>query len=515
MDKKIFLLAAAGIILSGMKKATTPNNGGGGTGGGHEGAPGPGVQTPDPIGGAIKGAVGSGLSAAAAAGLAAIKGALGVGTASAGADAGLATTTAGTAHEGAAASGAAAGGGAAHEGASGFVGTAGTAHEGVAGAAASGEAAADAAGLAGLSVASIAIVAIYVVVVIAVIIIVSVFAMNMKLKTAIGELSRRSVKDLHAFEIDLFAKIRASLDVAGDFQEVDVADLRFGPGGSRATFAYRPTPLKYNVTWMGADKPAVAMLRMFKQIRSLSLEYIHYRAHLLDNMGNGFYPDLYEHGFATNDVNASFNVALRRITDFAQSSPAARAATEAILPPANWGGYENLPLLDGQTQYSIAHPESLSYGRPTGSQWQAFGPAEWFVARDATPDTAYLGSPYGARLLQSVRLKALGEVMSLFQFDPTVVLAWEGYAHFVVNRLGINDVVSFYAPSGAEPWNGWTFYTNPAFFGAQVAFDVWEIRLPSASTRDDGIIPSTSGRVKRNAGVPVGDKRLGATWLVD
>jgi hypothetical protein len=494
-DKKLFILAGIGVLLSGMKKATTTSNSNAGSGGGHEGTPGPGVQTPDPIGGAITGAVGSGISAGAAAGLAALKAALATTTAAGGADAGIATTTAGAAHEGAAAGG--------------FIGGS---QPGAAGGAASGGVATGGA-LAGLSAASIAVVAVYVVVVVVVIIVTAIFAMNMKLKTAIGELTRRSVDDLHAFELDLFSKIRSSLDVAGDFQEVDVADMRL-QSGQRATFAYRPAPVKRSMqqpSWMGGDSPSVAILRMMKQIRAMSLEYVTYRARLLDNMGNGFYPDLYEHGFATNDVGASFNVSMMRITDFSQDGPAARAARISKLPPADWGGFESFPLLDGQTLYSVAHPESLSYGRPTGNQWAPGAtPREWNVARDASPDTAFVSSPLGTRLLQAARLKALGDVMSLFPYDPTVVFVWEPYARLIVNRLGINDVAHFYPASPSEPWNGWTFYTDPAFFGAQVAFDVWEIRVPAA-----GAPGATSRMMKRNAGVPLGDKRLGATWLAD
>ncbi len=512
MDKKLFILAGLGILFAGMKKSTTPPtpDGGGGT---TPGGPAPGVQTPDPVGGAlteatgaiIKGAGGTVASALAAALAKALAGGTAAGTAG---DAALATTTAGVAHEGAA----------------GITGASTTAGGATGGGGAAGGATATA--LAGLSAASIAIVAVYVAVVIVVIIVTAIFAANMKLKTAIGELTRRAGADLHDFEIELFERIRTSLNMFGDFTSLIVGDprLRFGtdPGG-RTTFAYRPRLLKAGTTgpeWMGADSPAVANLRMYKQIRALSLEYIHYRARLLDSMGNGFYPDLYERGFATNDVMASFNVALRRISDFAQAGAAARAATESTLPPADWGGFENFPLLDGQTTYSATHPESLSYGRPSSAQWSRTGPAEWFVARDASPDNAFLGSAYGTRLLQSARLKALSEVMALFRNDPTVVFgfgleglynAWAGYAHFVVNRLGISDVVYFYPGTAqSEVWNLWTFYTAPSFFGAQVAFDVWEIREPA------GTVTGASARMtKRNAGVPLDDKRLGATWLAD
>lgn len=475
MDKKLFLLAGVGILLSGMKRTPTvpPKNesGGGTTGGG----PAPGTAAPDPIGGAIKGAAGSALSAAAAAAIAAIKGALGTGGAAAGGGTAIATTTASTTHV--TAGGATSGGSAGGAIAGGVV----------------------------ASAASIAIAVVVVVIVIIAIIVFSIFGANIPLKTAIDLMARNGAIDLFKFELELFSKIRESVGMNGGFQQVDVQDPRMNGAslgtlaaivnhaplnvtGSRATFAYRPAP-GTKPEWMGGDSPSVAILRMFKQIRALSLEYLSFRARLLDSMGNGFYPDINPPGFATNKIGGGFS--------------AIQWGTGSS-PPADWGGFDQLPLLDGQTLYSINHPEVANLGRPSGSVASSSGPREWFVARDATPDTAFLSSPYGEQLLKAARLKALCDVMSLFALDVTVVGLWEDYARFVTGRLHLDTtMITFRAKSAAEPWNGWTFFTNSSFFGTTVAFDVWMIRVPSGNSR----------MFKRNAGVPLGDKRLGTTWI--
>lgn len=504
IDKKLFLIAAAGVLLAGMKSNSTPprtdggggGSGGGGTGGGGSGGGGSGGGLPtgipvdDPILGAIKGAIGAGATAGITALVGAIKTAVGGGTAAAGGGAAVAQTTASSTTV--TISTTSTGGG----------GTAG----GAGGAAASGGAIAG--GIVG-GAASIAVAVIVVIIVIVAIIVISIFVANITLKNAIGAMSRNGAIDLHLFELELFDKIRGSLTMPS-ITRVDVQDPRMNGmstgtlntfvnntpmnwNGVRATFQYNRIQKRAmaNPAWMGGDPLDVAMLRLYKQIRALSLEYINYRARLLDKMGNGFYPDIYGTDFATRAVNGSFAAVVGGIGNW---GPA---------PEADWGGFENFPLLDGQTEYSIAHPESGSCGRPCNYAHQAFGPREWFVARESSPDLSFATTPLGEQLLKAARLKALCEVVSLFAFDPTVVFAWEGYMPFVVQRLQIGDVVSLRAPTTSEPWNAWTFYTDPSFFGACVAFDVWMIRVPGGNSR----------MFKRNAGVPLGDKRLGATWI--
>jgi hypothetical protein len=237
-----------------------------------------------------------------------------------------------------------------------------------------------------------------------------------------------------------------------------------------------------------------------KQIRAISLEYLTFRGQLLNAMGRGYYPDIYGASWGLFDdftMNYAFNV---------------KRTANVYMEPSehpDWGGFAQLPLLDGQTLYSVTNPESGAYGRPTGYVAQAWGPREWFVARDATPDTAFLASPLGAQLLKAARLKALSEVMSLLYLDPTVVFVWEDYARFVVQRLGLtSDMVYFPERTAAEPWWGWCFVTQPSFFGTAVAFDVWKIRDPNNAQRPN------SHLIKRGAGVPLGDKRLNASWVL-
>lgn len=391
---------------------------------------------------------------------------------------------------------------------------------------ASGGGAGSAIAAASASAASIAVAVVVVVIVIIAIIVISVFTANMPFKRSFADMHYNSPLDFHGFEIELMRKCQQSIDMAGTFSEISISDPRLigwgaptvvrlaQPGqwslspGERLTMQYTPKnviPTKRNPAtpkpeWMGGDSPSVAILRLMKQIRAISLEYISFRCRLLNAVAHGYYPDVYDAAWGLFDEQMRNFYFEKERTSFVSWDPGDRTGR---------GGFAQFPLLDGQTLYSAEHPEVGQYGRPTGYAAQRWGPREWFVARDATPDESFIASPLGAQLLKSARLKALSEVMALFYLDPTVVFVWEDYARLVVQRLGLtSDMVYFPTRTDSEPWWGWCFVTQPSFFGTAVAFDVWKIRDPNNAQRPN------SHLIKRAAGVPLGDKRLNASWVL-
>lgn len=243
--------------------------------------------------------------------------------------------------------------------------------------------------------------------------------------------------------------------------------------------------------WMGADAPMVAWLRLQKQARRLALEYLEFRYWAANNL------------LSEGKRTPNFGMYLTDMFNGDADKP-------------NMGGLNNIPLPDGQTQYSariastqpqaasqVRHPlhkdyllgrrAKIPYGPDNfldGKEETRILTTEEMVARDATPDSSFLSQPGGATLLKAQRLKALLEVLEALQFHPGVVLFDvfdpRGWRDDVLRWLNMGPDFLVAASHRKvdvgqrrkDDYLSWCIVTEPSAFGVRAVIDVWQLRFP-------------------------------------
>lgn len=337
---------------------------------------------------------------------------------------------------------------------------------------------------------------------------------------------RPNARDMHEFEKFLWINFREKNEFGGTFTQVDVRDPRldariYAEGqelgvvrqgwrtcvnyvpGPPATHSYVPLPAgaigepnypwtAWRAPWMGGDQPNVALLRAFKQFRRVALEYMSHRGFFFSNLMVGWMQKP-PYAFGSGVLDGLY--------EYMQ---------------AGYGGLNQIPLLDGQTEWNAAHGRTAS-GRqpgsdPTGVAWNnvVFPPAEMMRARDASPDDSFANTAAGDQILKMARFRALLDCMAIFAADPQIFLVFDPYLYTQVayQRLGLNsDLASLGTKTQAEPFMGWTIVTNPAYFGVRAALDI-----PAFKGRTAGF---DSKEFKMMAmGIRQGDKRLNNWWEI-